>query len=157
MHYLGSNSIQFLQIARDFEESGIEYITDRCPRCSNVSISAIGINSIKAPDDPVVLWAISKAGELARAELYSSFALESARAGKLELARDVAMEAVGHVTMEDPRLHLLLGRIAIVLGDGRLLRDAKAFLEFFGMDSWRRKLSQIEESGTADFAQPLDS
>jgi len=59
--------------------------------------------------------------------------------------------------MEDPRLHLLLGQIAIVRGDGSLLGEAKAFLEFFGMDSWRRKLSQIEKSGGADFAQPLDT
>ena len=134
LQYLCSTSIQFLQMARDFEDSGIEWITiDRCPRCSDVSISAIGVSSIKAPDDAVVLWAIHKAGELARAELYCAFALESARAGKLELARDVALEAVGHVTMEDPRLHLLLGKIAIARGDGRLLSEAKAFLEFFGM------------------------
>ncbi len=158
LQYLCSNSIQFLQMVRAFEESGIDWITiDRCPRCSNVIIRVIGTTSIKAPDDAVVLWAIHKAGELARAELYLAFAQESARAGKLELARDVAVEAVGHVTMEDPRLHLLLGKIAIVRGDGRLIGEAKAFLEFFGMDSWHRKLSQIEKYGAVDFAQPLDS
>jgi hypothetical protein len=154
LQYLCSNSIEFLQVVRNFEDSGIEWLViDRCPRCSDVSIGGIGVSSIKAPDDAVVLWVIHKAGELARAQLYCAFALESARAGKLELARDVALEAVGHVTMEDPRLHLLLGKIAIVRGDRRLLGEAKAFLEFFGMDSWHRKLSQSEESGAADFAQ----
>lgn len=87
LQYLCSNSIQLLQTVRAFEENGIEWITiDRCPRCSNVSINAIGSTSIKAPDDAVVLWAIHKATELARAELYFAFAQESARAGNFQLA-----------------------------------------------------------------------
>ena len=92
--------------------------------------------------------------ELARAELYFTHALESARAGLLELARDVALEAVGHVTMEDPRLLLLLGQVAIRLGDRRLLGEAKAFLDFFNFEPWRRKLGEVEESGVLDFAGP---
>ena len=156
LQYLCSNSIQLLQMVRAFEESGIDWITiDRCPRCT--VFSAIGNSSIKAPEDAVVLWGSHKAGELARAELYFAFAQQAARAGKLELAQDVAVEAVGHVTMEDPRLHLLLGEIAIARGDRRLLGEAKAFLEYFGMDEWRSKLGQIERSGAGDFAQPLDS
>ena len=70
------------------------------------------------------------------------------------LARDVALEAVGHVTMEDPRLRLLLGQVAIRLGDRRLLGEAKAFLDFFNFEPWRRKLGEVEESGVLDFAGP---
>ena len=151
LKYLSSSPLQFVQMLRDLEGAGLEWMTlDRCPRCSILNI--IGGSSIKAPDDAVAIWAITKSTELARAELYHAHALESARGGHLELARDVSLEAVGHVTMEDPRLHLLLGQVAIGLGDKRLLREAKAFLDFFSMESWRRKLDQVEESGAPDFA-----
>src|SRR5215510_9166982 len=152
-HYLSSSPLQFVHMLRDLEEIGVvRWTLDRCPRCP--ILTAIDSRSIKAPDDAVRVWAITKSMELARAELYFTHALESARAGFLELARDVALEAVGHVTMEDPRLHLLLGQVAIGLVDRRLLGEAKAFLDFFNFEPWRRKLGQVEESGTLDFADP---
>ena len=73
-----------------------------------------------------MIWAITKSTERARAELYFAHALELARGGRLELARDVSLEAVEHVTMEDPRLHLLLGQVAIGVKNERLLMEAKA-------------------------------
>jgi hypothetical protein len=152
-HYLSSSPLQFVRMLRDLEEIGIECLTlDLCPRCP--ILATIGSRSIKVPDDAVSVWAIIKSMELARAELYFTHALESARAGFLDLARDVALEAVGHVTMEDPRLHLLLGQVAIGLGDRRLLSEAKAFLDFFNFEPWRRKLGQVEGSGALDFADP---
>jgi hypothetical protein len=152
-HYLSSSPLQFVHMLRDLEEIGIvRWTLDRCPRCP--ILTAIDSRSIKVPDDAVRVWAITKSMELARAEPYFTHALESARAGFLELARDVALEAVGHVTMEDPRLHLLLGQVAIGLGDRRLLGEAKAFLDFFNFEQWRRKLGQVEESGALDFADP---
>ena len=152
-HYLSSSPLQFVHMLRDLEEIGIvRWTLDRCPRCP--ILTAIDSRSIKVPDDAVRVWAIAKSMELARAELYLTHALESARAGFLELARDVALEAVGHVTMEDPRLHLLLGQVAIGLVDRRLLGEAKAFLDFFNFEQWRRKLGQVEESGALDFADP---
>jgi hypothetical protein len=130
---------------------------DTRPLPTLFGFNTIKSNSIKAPDDAVTIWAITKAIELARAELYFSHALEWARAGRLEVARDVSLEAVAHVTVEDPRLHLLLGQVAIGLGDGRLLREAKAFLDFFRHESWRCKLDYAEESGVPDFAGPGDN
>lgn len=118
------------------------------------TLTIIDSRSIKVPDDAVRIWAINKSAELARAELYFTHALESGRTGFLDLARDVALEAVGHLTMEDPRLHLLLGQVALGLGDRRLLGEAKAFLDFFNFERWRRKLGQVEESGALDFADP---
>ena len=102
----------------------------------------------------VTIWAIGKAIELGWAELYLAYALESVRSGRLEAARDVALETVGHVTMEDPRLHLLLGRIAVGLEDRVLLREAREFLRFFRLSTWERKLDEIERSGSADFTGP---
>jgi hypothetical protein len=152
-HYLSSSALQFVHMLHDLEEIGIERLTlDRCPCCPTLTI--IDSRSIKVPDDAVRIWAIIKSSELARAELYFTHALESARTGFLDLARDVALEAVGHVTMEDPRLHLLLGQVALGLGDRRLLGQAKAFLDFFNFEEWRRKLGQVEESGALDFADP---
>jgi hypothetical protein len=152
-HYLSSSPLEFVHMLRDLEEIGIGRLTlDRCPRCPTLTVIESG--SIKVPDDAVMVWAITKSTELARAELYFTHALESARGGFLESARDVALEAVGHVTMEDPRLHLLLGQVAIGLGDRRLLGEAKAFLDFFNFEPWRRKLGQVEESGALDFADP---
>lgn len=154
LQYLCSSSLQFVPMLRDLEEAGVGWVAlDRCPRCS--VFTTIGSSSIKSPDDAVVIWAINMSRQLERAKLYFAYALESARAGRLELARDVAIEAVGHVTMEDPRLHLFLGQIAIGLGDGRLLEEAKAFLEFFSLELWRRKLDEVEESGVPDFAGPM--
>jgi hypothetical protein len=101
----------------------------------------------------VALWAIHKATELARAELYFEYASWSARGGRLEIARDVALEAVGHVTWEDPHLHLLLGQIAISLGDRTLLRETRAFLRFFKLVPWERKLDEIQRSGSLDFTR----
>jgi hypothetical protein len=151
--YLSSSPLQFVHMLRDLEGSGIERLTlDRCPRCSIITV--IDSSAIKVPDDAVRIWAIIKSGELARAELYFTHALEYAQTGFLELARDVALEAVGHVTMEDPHLHLLLGEVAIGLGDRRLLGEAKTFLDFFNFEQCRRKLSQVEESGAPDFADP---
>jgi hypothetical protein len=153
MQYLCTSPIQLIPMLRDLEDSGVERVAlDRCPRCGILCI--IESHSIKDPNDAVNIWAIFKATELARTELYFTYALASARTGRLELARDVGLEAVGHVTMEDPRLHLLLGQVGIGLGDGVLLKEAKASLDYFKKEAWRRCLDQNEESGMTDYAGP---
>jgi hypothetical protein len=55
------------------------------------------------------------------------------------------------VTVEDPRLHALLGQIAIGLRDRALLQEAKAFLALLNQDQWERKLDQAAKSGAPDF------
>jgi hypothetical protein len=105
-------------------------------------------------NDLIVVWSIHKATEIARANLYFSHALESARAGRLEIARDVALETVGHVSLEDPSPHWLLGQLAVILRDQRLLREAKAFLRFLKLDHWERRLDQVVVSGSPDFEDP---
>ena len=88
---------------------------------------------------------------MARADLYLKFALEAARDGELETARDIALQTVGHVTLEDGRSHFLLGQIAVALRDRRLLREAQAFLQFLDFKLWARKLDRVVESGRPDF------
>lgn len=150
VQYLASTAAQLSGLLRDVEKAGIEAVTlDRCPRCSIFTVT--GIRSLKAPDHLLVLWAIHKATEMARLELYLAHALKSARAGQLEAARDVALESVGHVSLEDPRPHLLLGELAVALGDRTLLQEAQTFLRFFKHESWAQKLAVTVQSGQALF------
>jgi hypothetical protein len=151
--YLCSAPVQFVGMLRDIQKMGItSFAIDRCPRCS--AFAVIGSPSVKTADDVVVLWSLSKAGELARTQLYFEYALGAARAERLDVARDVALEAVGHVTMQDPRLHLLLGQVAVGLGDRTLLGEARTFLAFMKLDAWARRLDEMASSGSADFADP---
>ena len=150
VQYLASTAAQLYGMLRDVERAGIEAVTlDRCPRCSIFTVT--GIRSLKTPGDLLVLWAIHKATEVARLELYFGYALRSARAGQLEAAREVALEAVGHVSLEDPRPHLLLGELAVALRDRTLLQEAETFLRFFKHESSEQKLAMTVRSGHALF------
>jgi hypothetical protein len=156
--YLSSSPLQLVLMLRDIEAVGIKkLVLDRCPRCSvftTIGMSSIGTSSRETSDGLIDLWCTSKAIELSRADLYFSYALESARAGRIEIARDVALETVGHVNLEDPRPHLLLGQPAVRLRDRELLRQAKAFLRFLKLDRWERKLDQVVQSGSPNFENP---
>jgi hypothetical protein len=150
VQYLASTAAQLFGMLRDVEKVGIEAVTlDRCPRCSIFTVT--GIRSLKTPGDLLVLWAIHKATEMARLELYFAYALRSAKAGQLEAARDIALEAVGHVSLEDPRPHLLLGELAVDLRDRTLLQEAETCLRFFKHESWARRLAVAVQSGRARF------
>lgn len=156
VRYLSSSPLELIRMLRDVETAGIETLTlDRCPRCS--IFNGIATASMKTPEDLVAIWCISKATELARCNLYHAFALQAARAGEIETAREVAFETIGHVTPEDPRLHLLLGQIAVRLRDRELLRQATAFLTFLKAERWEQKLNEAVQSGLTDFEEPPQS
>jgi hypothetical protein len=151
VQYLSTSPRQVVGMLRDLERIGIKsFVLDRCPRCSILTI--VQSVSIMTSDDAIGWWAIIKATELSRANLYLTYALHASRAGWLGLARDVAIETVGHVTLEDPRLHLLLGQIGLGLGDRTLLREAGEFLGFLEADAWSRRLEQAVRTGPPDFA-----
>ena len=134
----------------DMIASGIEYFTlDRCPRCAVVL--ACGMASYATADDVIDQWAIQQSTELARAELYTSAALAYARDGDYDLARDLALETIGHVRLEDPRAHLLLGAVAVATRDKVLLREARQFLQFFGHQQWEAELDKAVTSGRPNF------
>lgn len=148
--YLASSPVELVRMLRDLEGVGIQRLAlDRCPRCAIVT--TIGSASVTTADDAIALWAIAKATELARLNLYFAYALRAARAGRLEIARDVALETVAHVSLEDPRPHLLLGQVAVALGDRRLVGEAKRFLQFLKLDAWERALDRAIRSGSSDF------
>ena len=149
--YLHSSPAEFARLLGDVGGAGItSFALDRCPRCP--TFGAVTIGPAMTAGDVLRLWAVFKSTELARADLYVEFALDEARAGRLAVAREVALETVGHVTPEDPRAHLLLGQLGVGLGDRGLVREARAFLGFLGLGEWERKLDEDVRSGTPDFA-----
>lgn len=148
--YLSSSPLELVGMLQDVRGMGIEHFAlDRCPRCN--IFTTIGCASITTAEDVINCWAIWKASELARLDLYLSYAQASARTGELEEAREVVLETIAHVSLEDPRAHLLLGQIAVALQDRAILLEAKAFLKFFELNSWERRLDQVDRSGTTDF------
>lgn len=149
--YLSSSPAELAIMLRDLRRRGIEqFALDCCPRCDVFTV--FGSASVKTADDAINIWAISKAIELARRDLYLNYALVAARAGKLDRAREVLLESVAHVSYEDPRTHYLLGQIAVALRDRTLLREARAFLRHFQLESWERRLDAAIRSGSPDFA-----
>jgi hypothetical protein len=58
---------------------------------------------------------------------------------------------VGHVTAENPRGHLLLGKLAIQLHDKRLLREAKGFLAALQQNWSIAELENAERTRVFEF------
>lgn len=122
---------------------------NRCPRCP--ICPPINVSSINSASDIVKVFTICAATDLAHVNLYRNYALEAARNGDLVRARDVALELVGHVTPHDAPTHLLLGKLALRLGDEQLLREAKAFLQHFGETALSDQLGQAEQAESWTF------
>lgn len=134
----------------DLRQVGIdEFTLDRCPRCE--AFCAISTSSLTTTDDVINCWSIFKSMELARLEQFLKYAQIAARAQQFYTARDVLLEAAAHISVEDPRLHLAVGQVAVALYDSQLLREAKTFLRFFKLKSWERKLDQIAQSRWCDY------
>jgi hypothetical protein len=147
---LSSSPLELVTMLRDLRGMSIEqFVLDRCPRCDIFTV--IGSASVTTADDAINFWCIWKATELGRLDLYLSHAQASARADELDTAREVLLETAAHVSVEDPRVHLMLGQVAVALQDGKLLREAKAFLQFFQLDSWELKLDEVVRSGSPNF------
>ncbi len=150
VQYLLSSPLQLVKQHANLREVGVESLAlDPCPRCPTFGV--LSLNSLASADTVLKIWAIHKSSEIVRTNLYFAYAVKSARAGRLEVARDVALEAIGHVTLEDPRLHFLLGQLALGLRDRVLLREAKAMLAFFRQEMWEQRLDQSVQSGSPEF------
>jgi hypothetical protein len=155
VRYLGFSPLSFVQMLRELENVGVPALAlDRCPRCE--VFTAVMCGSVETPQRAVQFWALSKGQGLARQELYLAHAVELAQAGRLEAARDLALEMAGHVTLEDPDTHLLLGQIAVALRDRSLLAEARACLRVLEAQAWEEKLDAVARSGSPDFL-PLAS
>lgn len=150
VNYLSSSPREFVTMLQDLREVGVEkFVLDRCPRCN--FFSAIHSGSIITADKAIECWSIIKATQLARLDLYLTHAQTSARTGEFFASRDVLLETAAHVSFDDPRVHVLLGQVAVALHDRELLREAKAFLQFFKFNSSERKLDQAVQSGSLNF------
>ena len=109
---------------------------------------------MKTAEDAITLWELTRAQHHARQELFLGYASELARAGRLETARDVALEAAGHVSLEHASTHFLLGELAVVLDDPQLLAEAKAFLHAQGAEGWEAMLDEVQRSRSPSFRGP---
>lgn len=149
--YFCSSPKQVVLVVNEFRQhAGVKYIAlDRCPRCDVfVTIEASELGSAARV---IQMRNISKATEIARCGLYQEYARSAAKNGEFGRARDVALELVGHVTAEDPRSHLLLGKLAIQLNDKRLLREAKDFLAALKQNWAILELENVEKTRVLEF------
>jgi hypothetical protein len=148
--YLSSSPKQFVQMLGDLRRSGIQrFALDVCPHC--LTFPALETNSMLAAPDVLKIWAIHKSGELARESLYFARAKEAAERGDLQKAKETVLEAIQHVTMDSPRLHLLLGKIALSLKEKGLFREAQAFLEFLHANQSVRELLAAKETARIQY------
>jgi hypothetical protein len=148
--YFCSSPKEVVLVVQHFVEyAGVTHVAlDRCPRC-NV-FSTIRAASLNSAAKVIQAWQIAKATEIARCGLYWDYARSAARNGHFLCARDLALEVVGHVTAEDPRCHLLLGKLAIQLQDKQLLGEAKNFLAF------TKQVWAIEELQSSEKARVVE-
>jgi hypothetical protein len=139
-----------LVVAEFFQYANVRHVAlDRCPRCN--IFTTIAASSLNSATSIIQTYIIFKATEVARCNLYWNYARTAARNGHHLCARDVALELVGHVTAEDARTHLLLGKLAIQLNDKRLLREAKDFLAVL-RETWAiEELRQAEKTRAFEF------
>jgi len=115
LSYMSSTPKEFVQMLGDLRSRGNiqSFALDVCPHC--MTFTVLNTNSILTPAAVVKIWAIHKSGELARESVYFASAQAAARRGDFQEAKEVALEAIQHVTTDSARLHLLLGKIALSL------------------------------------------
>ena len=85
--------------------------------------------------------------------MYVRSALDLVHAGNLGLARHVALCAVQHVSVEEPQLHLLLGKIGIATRNRTTTADAARVLWYLGHDPLAVDLESDGAAGAADFSR----
>ena len=146
LKYLFSSPLEFVRMLGDLRRSGTleSFALDVCPHCT--VFPAYDTDSRLTPDGIVKIWAIHKSGELARESLYFARAKEAAARGNLQEAKKTVLEAIQHVTSESPRLHLVVGKIALCLGEKDLFAEARTFLEFLEADEPLQELLAAEKS-----------
>ena len=120
------------------------FALDVCPYC--LTFPVLTVSSMLTPEAVVKIWAIHKSGELARESVYFARANEAVERGNFQEAKETALEAVQHVTMESPRLHLLLGKVALFLGEKQMFCEARTLLEFLQAEQPVRELLAAEQS-----------
>lgn len=143
----------FVKMLRDLEGAGVTHFAfDRCPRCTGATVAEAA--AVQTVEDAWAVRSQYKGAEIAREKLYFEYALDAARTGHLEEAREVALQAVSHITTEDPNMHLLIGQIGVALAETQLHQDAIAMLQMLKAEPYVAKLKTVIEIGAADFDGP---
>lgn len=128
------------------------FMFDRCPRCHFSSEDGFVSLSIETPEQLVGMWCRYAASRLERSQLYREYSVAAAQAGRLDDALQVALEAVGHTSPGDARLHLLIGKLGVARRDLYLVDEARAFLRYFEYFEEEQALEAAVRAGKADFA-----
>lgn len=150
---VSSTAEDLIRLFRMLEDADVRAFTiDRCPRCS--IFTSLGTDSVPSPDRATGALAIFKATEMARSKLYSDFAIMSALEERFESARDVALEAVGHVTPLATDHHIVVGQCAIMLDDSVLFDEAVDYLEFLQHSDAVALLQTVRDTKTPQFPRP---
>ena len=145
-------AVQLLELLSSLRDVGIRTLAlDRCPRCHTFGI--VTLDESATVDTLISLWAMSKATELDRLNLYLNYARTLAVGMKFDLARQIAYETIAHVAPDSPQAHLLLGELGIALKDRRLVGEAETFLRFLSADSFATKLLRDTQLAAADFTE----
>lgn len=143
---------EFVESMRTLETGGIQQFTlDRCPRCWNFAVAST--KSIQTVDDAITHWSFVKAVEFARADYYFDLAERMLASGNCTGARDLALQAVLHVTLEDPRFHLLLIEAGRQLNDQTLVDEARLTLKQMQLPLSGDHMGQAIAFGLIDYAQ----
>jgi hypothetical protein len=134
LSYLSCSAVGFLNMLRDLERGTIgSFAIDPCPRCG--TFTALGVTGVVTRADALEIWAIHRAIQQARYDLYVSEAESLLRNADVRTARCVLLETAAHVTFEEPQVHQLLGQIAQRLDDATLAREAADFLRYLSSTS----------------------
>lgn len=142
---------EFVESMRTLEGGGIQQFTlDRCPRCWNFAVGST--RSIQTVDDAIAHWSFVKAVEYARADFYFQLAERMLASGDCKGARDLALQAVLHVTLEDPRFHLLLVEVGQRIDDKTLIDEARLTLRQMNIPAKGDLLRRAIAFGMADHA-----
>jgi hypothetical protein len=149
--YMVSSATQFLKMLRDVETAGVKMLAfNRPPRGGD--FAELATRALQTPNDVIEIWSIHRGKQMALLKLYLAFGLKEARAGRLEVARDVGLACAGHITLGEPRLHLLLGQVAVALRDRVLVGEAGAYLKLLRDDARVRLLDRSAAAGIPDFS-----
>jgi len=151
LSYLSSTPREFVQMLGDLRSRGNiqSFGLDVCPHC--MTFAVLNTNSILTPAGVVKIWAIHKSGQLARESVYFARAQAAARRGDFQEAKEVALEAIQHVTTDSARLHLLLGKVALSLKEKEIFGEAEAFLEFLRAKPSAQEILAAVETGEIQY------
>jgi hypothetical protein len=118
------------------------YCLNRCPRCDTALL--VAIDPAAEPED---LWRVVTLGysvDRALVELYLEHARRAVHEGRKHESLEIALETAAHLAIDDPDVHLFIGRLALAIRDANLVREARAMLEALQARTHLERLDEAE-------------